>query len=121
VNKETSEAVAIKVLDKDMLRKKNMSVQIKREISLMRMINHKHVISIKDVFATATKIFMVLELVEGGELFDKIVEQGKFTDGQARFYMRQLIDGMECCHNQGICHRDLKPEVSGYRRRVLLF
>jgi hypothetical protein len=93
-----------------MLRKKNMSVQIKREISLMRMINHKHVISIKDVFATATKIFMVLELVEGGELFDKIVEQGKFTESQARFYMRQLIDGMECCHNQGICHRDLKPE-----------
>ena len=94
-----------------MLRKKNMSVQIKREISLMRMINHKHVISIKDVFATATKIFMVLELVEGGELFDKIVLKGKFTEPEARFYMRQIIDGMECCHNQGICHRDLKPEV----------
>ena len=95
-----------------MLRKKNMSIQIKREISLMRMINHKHVISIKDVFATATKIFMVLELVEGGELFDVIVDKGKFTEPEARFYMRQIIEGMECCHNQGICHRDLKPEVN---------
>lgn len=88
-----------------------MSVQIKREISLMRVIHHKHVIAIYDVFATATKIFMVLELVEGGELFDMVVDKGKFSEPQARFYMRQLIDGMECCHSQGICHRDLKPEV----------
>ena len=95
----------------EMLRKKNMSVQIKREISLMRLIQHRYVIGIKDVFATTTKIFMVLELVEGGELFDRIVDQGKFTDSQARFYMRQITEGMEHCHKQGICHRDLKPEV----------
>jgi 5'-AMP-activated protein kinase catalytic alpha subunit len=89
-----------------------MSTQIKKEISLMRMINHKHVIRIKDVFATATKIFMVLELVEGGELFDKIVEEGKFSEERARFFMIQLMDGMACCHSMGVCHRDLKPEVS---------
>ena len=52
-----------------------MSVQIKREISLMRLIQHTNVIQIKDVFATENKIFMVLELVEGGELFDKIVDK----------------------------------------------
>jgi 5'-AMP-activated protein kinase catalytic alpha subunit len=88
-----------------------MSVQIKREISLLRMIKHKYVIQILDVFATATNIFIVLELVEGGELFDKIVEEGKFTEDKARFYMRQLLEGMECCHSKGVCHRDLKPEV----------
>ena len=94
-----------------MLKKKDMSTQIKREVALMRIIQHKNIIAIKDVFATTTKIFIVLELVEGGELFDKIVESGKFSEPQARFYMRQLIEGMECCHNAGICHRDLKPEV----------
>jgi 5'-AMP-activated protein kinase catalytic alpha subunit len=125
--------VAIKVLDKvlfcryislylayfaklhhsqEMLKKKDMSTQIKREVALMRIIQHPNIIAIKDVFATTTKIFIVLEVVEGGELFDKIVESGKFTEPQARFYMRQLIEGMECCHNAGICHRDLKPEVS---------
>lgn len=52
-----------------------MSVQIKREITLMRMMNHPSIIQIKDVFATENKIFMVLELVEGGELFDKIVDK----------------------------------------------
>jgi 5'-AMP-activated protein kinase catalytic alpha subunit len=110
IHTETNEPVAIKILDKETLRKKNMSAQIKKEIALMRLINHRHVIGIKDVFATATNIFIVLELVEGGELFDKIVEEGRLSEDRARFYMRQLLDGMECCHAKGVCHRDLKPE-----------
>jgi 5'-AMP-activated protein kinase catalytic alpha subunit len=95
-----------------MLKKKNISKQIKKEISIMRIIHNQHVIGIKDVFATATKLFMVLELVEGGELFDKIVEEGRFSEDKARFYMIQLLNGIMCCHSMGICHRDLKPEVS---------
>jgi 5'-AMP-activated protein kinase catalytic alpha subunit len=93
-----------------MLRKKNMNVQIKREITLMKMIHHKHVIEIKDVLATAKNIFIVLELVTGGEIFDKIVESKRFNEEKARFYFKQLVDGMECCHSQGVVHRDLKPE-----------
>lgn len=89
-----------------------MTNQIKREISIMKMVHHKHVIAVKDVFATVTKIFIVLELVEGGELFDKVVAAGKFNEEQARFYFRQIIEGLEHCHSIGVCHRDLKPEVS---------
>mmetsp|Transcript_14366 Transcript_14366/g.12993 ORF Transcript_14366/g.12993 Transcript_14366/m.12993 type:complete len:96 (+) Transcript_14366:61-348(+) len=68
VNRVTNEAVAIKILDKDKITQKNMGNQIKKEISIMKMINHKQVVSVKDVFATGTKIFIVLELVEGDEL-----------------------------------------------------
>jgi 5'-AMP-activated protein kinase catalytic alpha subunit len=93
-----------------MLRKKNMNVQIKREITLMKMIHHKHVIEIKDVLATAKNIFIVLELVTGGEIFDKIVEAKRFKEDKARYYFKQLLEGMECCHSQGVVHRDLKPE-----------
>ena len=56
------------------------------------------------------QIFIVLELIAGGELFDKIVSEGRFDEPTARFYFRQLIRGVKYCHNQGVCHRDLKPE-----------
>lgn len=54
------------------------------------------------------QIFIVLELITGGELFDKIVAEGRFDENTARFYFRQLIKGLKYCHGQGVCHRDLK-------------
>jgi serine/threonine protein kinase len=110
VNTETNEAVAIKILDKDKIQSRNMGAQIKKEISIMKMINHHHVVSVKDVFATSAKIFIVLEFVGGGELFDKIANEGKLPEEKARFYFKQLVEGLEHCHSNGICHRDLKPE-----------
>lgn len=110
VNKENQEAVAIKILDKDKIQKANMGAQIKREISIMKMIKHDNIIAVKDVFATQTKIFIVLELVEGGELFDEILSKGALSEPRARFYFQQIITGLSYCHSQGICHRDLKPE-----------
>ncbi len=88
-----------------------MGNQIKKEISIMKMVKHKNIVGMVEVLASKTKIFIVLELVTGGELFDKIVQVGKLTEEQARFYFQQLIDGVEYCHKLGICHRDLKPEV----------
>jgi serine/threonine protein kinase len=111
VNTETNEAVAIKVLDKESIQRQNMGNQIKKEISIMKMVNHKHVVSLIEVLASKAKIFIVLELVTGGELFDKIVSSKRLDEDQARFYFRQLVDGVEYCHKLGVCHRDLKPEV----------
>lgn len=112
VNTETNEAVAIKILDKDKIQSRNMGAQIKKEIAIMKMINHHHVVSVKDVFATSAKIFIVLEFVGGGELFDKIANEGKLPEDKARFYFKQIVEGLDHCHDRGICHRDLKPEVS---------
>lgn len=110
IDTETNEAVAIKILDKEKIQKQNMGNQIKKEISIMKMVKHKNIVHMIEVLASKTKIFIVLELVTGGELFDKIVQVGKLSEEQARFYFRQLIDGVEYCHKLGICHRDLKPE-----------
>lgn len=110
MNTETNEAVAIKILDKDKIQSRNMGAQIKKEIAIMKMINHHHVVSVKDVFATSAKIFIVLEFVGGGELFDKIANEGRLSEDKARFYFKQLAEGLEHCHDRGICHRDLKPE-----------
>lgn len=110
VNKELNEPVAIKILDKEKIQKQNMGAQIKKEIMIMRMITHKNVIAVKDVFATSSKIFIVVELVEGGELFEHLVDRTVLPEDEARFFFHQLVNGLMYCHSAGICHRDLKPE-----------
>ena len=87
-----------------------MGNQIKKEISIMKMVKHKYVVSLIEVLASKAKIFIVLELVTGGELFDKIVSSKRLNEEQARFYFLQLVEGVEYCHKLGVCHRDLKPE-----------
>lgn len=100
------------MLDKEKIQAQNMGNQIKREINIMKMVKHKYVVEMIEVLASKTKIFIVLELVTGGELFDKIVQSKRLSEDQSRFYFRQLVEGVEYCHKLGICHRDLKPEVS---------
>ncbi|EPS68520.1 hypothetical protein M569_06245, partial [Genlisea aurea] len=106
----TGEPVAVKILDKDKVLKNKMAEQIKREISTMKLINHPNVVQIHEVIASRTKIFIVLEFVTGGELFDKIVNHGRMHEDEARKYFQQLINAVDYCHSRGVFHRDLKPE-----------
>eukprot|EP00735_Rhodelphis_limneticus_P014150 TRINITY_DN814_c0_g1::TRINITY_DN814_c0_g1_i1::g.25335::m.25335 TRINITY_DN814_c0_g1::TRINITY_DN814_c0_g1_i1::g.25335 ORF type:complete len:379 (-),score=92.84,sp/Q6X4A2/CIPKV_ORYSJ/45.28/8e-99,Pkinase/PF00069.20/1.1e-58,Pkinase_Tyr/PF07714.12/5e-28,NAF/PF03822.9/2.1e-07,Kinase-like/PF14531.1/5.8e-06,Kdo/PF06293.9/0.0012,APH/PF01636.18/0.039,APH/PF01636.18/1.4e+03,Choline_kinase/PF01633.15/0.15 TRINITY_DN814_c0_g1_i1:527-1663(-) len=76
----------------------------------MKMIKQENIVELKEVLASRTKIFMVLELVTGGELFDKIVSEERLSEEKARKFFQQLIAGVRYCHAQGVCHRDLKPE-----------
>ena len=110
VNTETGERVAVKILDKEQIQQQNMGAQIKKEISIMKLVKHPNVVQLKEVLASRTKIFIVIEFIAGGELFDKIVEAGKFDTKKSRKYFRQLISGVSFCHQQDVCHRDLKPE-----------
>ncbi|WRX29988.1 Protein kinase domain - like 10 [Theobroma cacao] len=104
-NTETGESVAMKVLDRSTIIKHKMVDQIKREISIMKLVRHPYV-----VIASRTKIYIILEFITGGELFDKIVHNGRLSEAEARRYFQQLIDGVEYCHSKGVYHRDLKPE-----------
>lgn len=109
-NVETGENVAIKILDKDKVLKHKMIAQIKREISTMKLIRHPNVIRMYEVMASRTKIYIVMELVTGGELFDKIASHGRLKEDDARKYFQQLINAVDYCHSRGVYHRDLKPE-----------
>lgn len=62
------------------------------------------------VISTPTDIFMVMEYVSGGELFDYIVKHGKLTEDKARRFFQQIMSGVEYCHRHNVVHRDLKPE-----------
>ncbi|XP_007024999.2 PREDICTED: CBL-interacting serine/threonine-protein kinase 23 isoform X1 [Theobroma cacao] len=109
-NIETEQNVAIKILDKEKVLKHKMIGQIKREISTMKLIRHPNVIHMYEVMASKTKIYIVLEFVTGGELFDKIASRGRLKEDEARKYFQQLINAVDYCHSRGVYHRDLKPE-----------
>ncbi|XP_019258302.1 PREDICTED: CBL-interacting serine/threonine-protein kinase 8-like isoform X2 [Nicotiana attenuata] len=109
-NTETGESVAMKVLDRSTIIKHKMVDQIKREISIMKLVRHPYVVRLHEVIATRTKIYIILEFITGGELFDKIVHHGRLSEAESRRYFQQLIDGVDYCHIKGVYHRDLKPE-----------
>ncbi|XP_065022198.1 CBL-interacting protein kinase 8-like isoform X3 [Musa acuminata AAA Group] len=109
-NTETGESVAMKVLDRATIIKHNMVDQIKREISIMKLVRHPYVVRLHEVLASRTKIYIILEFITGGELFDKIIHHGKLSEAESRRYFQQLIDGVQYCHSKGVYHRDLKPE-----------
>ncbi|TXG61246.1 hypothetical protein EZV62_012609 [Acer yangbiense] len=114
-NRETGESVAMKVMAKTTVLKHKMVDQIKREISIMKIVRHPNIVRLHEVLASRTKIYIIIEFVTGGELFDKIgvfaeVHQGKLTENDSRRYFQQLIDAVDHCHNKGVYHRDLKPE-----------
>ncbi|KAI5951604.1 GIN4 [Candida jiufengensis] len=83
---------------------------IEREIIIMKLLNHPNVLRLYDVWETSKALYLVLEYVEGGELFDLLVERGPLEEPEAIKYFRQIILGTAYCHALGICHRDLKPE-----------
>ncbi|CUM68376.1 uncharacterized protein PRCAT00006099001 [Priceomyces carsonii] len=83
---------------------------IEREIIIMKLLTHPNVLRLYDVWETSKALYLVLEYVEGGELFDLLVERGPLQEVEAIKYFRQIILGTAYCHALGICHRDLKPE-----------
>ncbi|XP_011622470.1 CBL-interacting serine/threonine-protein kinase 24 isoform X2 [Amborella trichopoda] len=109
-NTETGENVAMKVMAKSTILRHKMVDQIKREISIMKLVRHPNIIRLREVLASRTKIYIILEFITGGELFDKIVDQCKLSERESRRYFQQLIDAVDYCHSKGVFHRDLKPE-----------
>jgi serine/threonine protein kinase len=107
---DTGEAVAMKVLDKEHLVRTGMVEQIKREITILKKIHHPYIVDLKEVMSSKDKIFMVMELVTGGDLFDKIAVEGPMKEPAAKTLFTQLLSALHYCHSRNIFHRDLKPE-----------
>ncbi|XP_074556249.1 CBL-interacting serine/threonine-protein kinase 5-like [Curcuma longa] len=106
----SGESVAIKVIDKEQVgRQARMMEQIKREVVVMRLVRHPNVVELREMMATKTRIFFVMEYVRGGELFARVA-RGRLPEDQARRYFHQLISAVDFCHSHGVFHRDLKPE-----------
>ena len=87
-----------------------MEEKVRREINILHLCTHPHIIRLYEVIDTPTDFFLVNEYVSGGELFDYIVSKGRLSADEARNFFHQIISGVEYCHFQKIVHRDLKPE-----------
>nr|XP_023654309.1 serine/threonine-protein kinase BRSK1-like isoform X4 [Paramormyrops kingsleyae] len=85
-------------------------MKVEREIAILKLIEHPHVLKLHDVYENNKYLYLVLEHVSGGELFDYLVKKGRLTPKEARKFFRQIISALDFCHNHSICHRDLKPE-----------
>lgn len=105
----TGQSFAVKIIDKEKVFKVGLIDQIKREISVMRLVKHPNVVQLYEVMASKTKIYFAMEYVRGGELFNKVAK-GRLKEDAARKYFQQLIAAVDFCHSRGVYHRDLKPE-----------
>jgi len=108
VNKQTHESFAIKIIAKNQA--EDEITLLKREIDIMTKLKHDHIIQLFDVFDEDDNIYLVLELVTGGELFDQIISKGSYSERDAANIIRQILEAVAFMHTHGIAHRDLKPE-----------
>ncbi|CAI5454938.1 unnamed protein product [Caenorhabditis angaria] len=105
----TGRKVAIKIVNKEKL-SESVLQKVEREIAIMKLIEHPHVLHLYDVYENKKYLYLLLEHVSGGELFDYLVRKGRLMSKEARKFFRQIISALDFCHAHNICHRDLKPE-----------
>ncbi|TNY18078.1 kinase-like domain-containing protein [Rhodotorula diobovata] len=111
----TGQYAAVKIVPKPRSRQNQEKavkalLGIEREIVIMKLIDHPNVLRLFDVWETGSELYLIMEYVEGGELFDYLVRKKRLHGDEARHYFQQIISGVDYCHRFNICHRDLKPE-----------
>eukprot|EP01113_Clastostelium_recurvatum_P002910 TRINITY_DN11256_c0_g1_i4.p1 TRINITY_DN11256_c0_g1~~TRINITY_DN11256_c0_g1_i4.p1 ORF type:complete len:695 (-),score=161.73 TRINITY_DN11256_c0_g1_i4:9-2012(-) len=108
-NMMTGQEVAVKILSPEAASDRK---SIDREVSILKLLQHPNIVRLYDVIQedSSGRVYLILELVSGGELFDYIVARGRVQEKEARRFFRQVLSGLEYCHANLICHRDLKPE-----------
>lgn len=80
------------------------------EIDILAQLDHPNVVKLMEVFYEDDNIYLVMELLSGGELFERIIEKESYNEREAAETIRPIVDAIRYCHDLGVIHRDLKPE-----------
>ena len=110
-NKSNGELYACKTISKRKLTHKEDIEDVRREVQIMHLLTgHPNIVELKGAYEDKSSVHLVMELCAGGELFDRIIAKGKFSERVAAGVMRTMIEVVRTCHSLGVMHRDLKPE-----------
>lgn len=104
--KKTGKMFAMKCVTK----KQNRDLTLENEIAVLRRIKHENVVGMEDFYESRTHYYLVMQLVSGGELFDRILDRGVYSEQDASKVIKQVLEAVSYLHQNGIVHRDLKPE-----------
>ncbi|KAF4316602.1 hypothetical protein BBO99_00008941 [Phytophthora kernoviae] len=123
---------ACKIIEKRRLapsarKRVEVAAQLRREVDVLKRLDHPHIAKLEQAFEDDNYLILIMELMEGGELFDAIVNKGRFSEREATHVARCILSAIRHMHERGVIHRDLKPEnmllavstrrVDGRRRR----
>lgn len=100
---------AVKCIKKESLAPEDEQA-LQDEVSILQQVSHPNIVRLHEVFDCPKTFYMVMEVMSGGELFDRIVEKEKYTEEDARVLVQKMAQAIKYCHDMGIVHRDLKPE-----------
>uniref|UniRef100_A0A7S2U0C5 Protein kinase domain-containing protein n=1 Tax=Lotharella oceanica TaxID=641309 RepID=A0A7S2U0C5_9EUKA len=109
VRKKDGKELAVKIIKKAKLGQKELQI-VHDEVKIMDKINHPHCVKLEEIFETNKKLYLVMEKLSGGELFDRIVAKGSYSEKEASILIRSVAIALAYLHKIGIVHRDLKPE-----------
>ncbi|KAL3638064.1 Calcium-dependent protein kinase 13 [Castilleja foliolosa] len=111
IDRGTKEMLACKSISKRKLRTAVDVEDVRREVAIMKHLpNNPSIVSFTEACEDENAVHLVMELCEGGELFDRIVARGHYTERAAAAVMKTIVEVVQLCHKQGVIHRDLKPE-----------
>ncbi|XP_059632880.1 calcium-dependent protein kinase 24 [Cornus florida] len=111
VNTETGETLACKKISKNRLKTEVDVQDVRREVEIMiHLPSHPNIVKYKEVYEDRDAVYLLMELCQGGELFDRIVDRGHYTERAAVTILKTIVQVVQICHKHGVMHRDLKPE-----------
>lgn len=109
VHKTTGQKVATKVFERLNLEEDD-ELALQQEVDILSQLDHPNVVKLHEIYDEDDRIYLTLEIMAGGELFERIVEKEHYSEKEAAETLKPIVDAIRYCHSLGIVHRDLKPE-----------